>query len=420
VPIKRCSHRRAALLLLTAALAAGPVWPQAAGRPSPFPEEASGSGRQILLDDFRSYPLFDLETMLIKAREARRNGDYVLSLELVFEVLLYHPADSQARSLLKEVAGQAAELEIQRVQAERKRIREQAQANYRLWLETAARHESWKKRLQGYAQDHAFLEAYEFLYQLDENYPQDPWPKRELQNLALIVIRDKESIALKDQRYQDTLWGFYFYADESWPKARQSWLAALSGSGSWIPEGRIRAYLKKIEPLAKLPLPRPPSGSVSVVAAALHPPGVEPPTGAAAAGASREIARGPLFAHAAPAGAMRSRATPKPAGPSPEQIEAWYAEALRAYQSADADLALSLLDKVLRHSPGHEAARKERETIVQEQAHEHYLSGLIHYGRGELREAIREWQKALAAKPDHEKSRRALEYAQKEMEEPLR
>lgn len=340
MPIMRCSRK---VLFLTALLA-GPAWPGSLG---PGTDAA-------LVDPYRDFTSAHyrrlMEDLLFQAKAAQRDRNYVKSLELVFEALLYHPDNAEARRLIKQVAEQAAASEVRRVQEERKMVLEQARRNYERRLELSALQENWDKRLKGYIEALAFLEAYDFLYETLEGNPRESWPKDKLHYFAEVVTRHRQAVEIKDSRYRDALWGFYFYTNESFPEAGKSWLAALSAPGSRIPEDRIRAYLKKITPEPKpLPLEAAPAEPIVAVAPA-----------------RRKSARN---ARIAPQ--VASRPPLPPSG-------------------------------------------------VQKQARDHYLSGLIFYGQGQVKEAMEEWRQALKAEPNDAKSRRALERAQKELEDLLR
>lgn len=60
-----------------------------------------------------------------------------------------------------------------------------------------------------------------------------------------------------------------------------------------------------------------------------------------------------------------------------------------------------------------------RETIAQKQAGDHSLPGLIFHGQANSKEAMEKWRRTLTDAPNDDKSRRALERAQTEMEEIL-
>lgn len=181
------------------------------------------------------------DLLLQQGWEAYRKGDRAGGLNLFMEVILQNPSHTEARGALRQVAHEAAEWQIRRVQEERRAVLEEAKENFERF-----------KRRRAYAwliedMDRGeVLKAYDFLYGILEETPEDPWTEYRLREVQRIVLTMSRQIEERGKRYAAAARGFYFYTLREWPKARKEWLAALSLSGTDIPEPRIRKYLASI------------------------------------------------------------------------------------------------------------------------------------------------------------------------------
>lgn len=178
---------------------------------------------------------FDPETALQKGREALFEKRYAVAARVCTTVYLENPANREARRCLREAALAGASEDVLAVQEEGGQIMKSAEKR---------RHLSELIRQQRY------LEAYDRLYGALEADLSDNWSRGQLEKLQRAVGERADGLEAQDARSRKATLGFYEMTQGKWSsvlRAREHWFAALSLTGSKIPEGRIRRYLARIE-----------------------------------------------------------------------------------------------------------------------------------------------------------------------------
>lgn len=205
-------------------------------------------GNAYGLDPSRSES--ETEFSLQQGREAYRQGRYDASLRFALEVVLKDPSHPQARELLRLAARTAAASEKSQIQQERSELRRQAEDSREMDRVWVIPHGRWSEKLEERLEEDDLLEAYDWLYAILEQNPDDAWVQAQIHGRMTQRVAWKHSrFTWRPNWYQEAVWGFYYYSQEDMDQAKKHWSGALAAASkiSSIPEKRIRRYLQRIE-----------------------------------------------------------------------------------------------------------------------------------------------------------------------------